>query len=51
MMETMAMDDDLAKLLYYDSSDALSRPNLTEEQKYELVTEGEEKASDLSNKI
>ena len=23
MMETMAMDDDLAKLLYYDSSDAL----------------------------
>lgn len=43
MMETMAMDDDLAKLLYYDSSDALSRPNLTEEQKYELVTEGEEK--------
>ena len=43
MMETMAMDDDLAKLLYYDSSDALSRPDLTEEQKYELVTEGEEK--------
>lgn len=39
MMETLAMDDELAKLLYYDSSDALSRPDLTEEQKYSLVTE------------
>ena len=42
MMETMAKDDELAKLLYYDSPDALSRPNLSEEQKYELVTEGED---------
>lgn len=42
MMETMAMDDELAKLLYYDSSGALSRPNLTEEQKYSLVTEDSE---------
>lgn len=37
VMETIAMDDELSKLLWYNSSDALSRPSLTEDQKYELV--------------
>ena len=36
MMEKIAMDDQIAKLLWYDTSDALSRPDLTDDQKAEL---------------
>lgn len=37
VLETIAMDDELSKLLWYNTEDALSRDSLTEEQKYELV--------------
>lgn len=37
VLEAVAMDDKISKLLWYNSSDALSRPSLTEEQKVELV--------------
>ena len=37
MLETIVLDDEISKLLYYSTSDALSRPDLTEEQKYSLV--------------
>lgn len=37
IVETIAMDDELSKLLWYNSEDALSQPSLTEEQKYELA--------------
>lgn len=36
IIETLCMDDDIAKLLYYNTPDALSRPALTEDQKYDL---------------
>lgn len=38
MMESIAMDDDISKLLYYNTPDALSRPPLTEDQKIQLVS-------------
>ncbi|UNL37790.1 hypothetical protein G8B26_05005 [Limosilactobacillus reuteri] len=37
VLEAVAMDDEISKLLWYNSADALSRPSLTEEQKVELV--------------
>lgn len=37
IMEVLCMDDELAKLLGYNSTDALSRKSLTENQKLDLV--------------
>lgn len=37
IMETIVEDDELSKLLWYNSEDALTRPSLTDEQKMELV--------------
>ena len=37
IIEAIAMDDEIAKLLWYNTPDALSRPALTEDQKYELA--------------
>ena len=37
VLEAVAMDDEVSKLLWYNSPDALSRPSLTEDQKIELV--------------
>ena len=37
IMETIARDNEFSKLLWYNSEDALSREDLTEAQKYELV--------------
>ncbi|MCC4466845.1 hypothetical protein [Limosilactobacillus reuteri] len=38
MMEAIAMDDTIAKLLKYNSTDALSRPDLSEDEKMALAT-------------
>ncbi|UDM72741.1 hypothetical protein [Vagococcus fluvialis] len=36
-MELMCKDEDLCKLLKYDTPDALSKPKLSEDESYELV--------------
>lgn len=43
MMSMICEDDDITRLLYYKSPDALSRPKLTEEQIYELIDKDSEK--------
>lgn len=45
LLEAIVMNDEIAKLLYYNTSDALSRPTLTEDQKLELVDSDSEKRS------
>lgn len=40
MLESIVEDKEIAKLLYYNSTDALSRPDLTEDQIYSLVDSG-----------
>lgn len=37
IIESLVLDDQLSKLLWYNSADALSRKSLTEDQKYELA--------------
>ena len=41
-------NDNLMKLLYYNTSDALSQPNLTDEQKRSMIYNGEVNADDNS---
>lgn len=36
-MDRLLSSDDLCKLLKYPTADALQRPNLTEDEKYELI--------------
>lgn len=43
MIAMMLEDEDITRLLYYNSPDALSRPKLTEDQIYELVDTGSSK--------
>lgn len=38
-IEMMIQDEDLVKLLKYDTEDALNRPSLTEDEAYNLVNE------------
>lgn len=45
MMEGIVSDPEISKLLYYNSQDALSRPNLTEDQQYSLVDTESDKRS------
>lgn len=41
MLEKIVMDDDVSKLLWYNTADALSREDLTDDQKYQLATAGD----------
>ena len=43
MMEVLVEDQEIGKLLYYNSEDALSRPDLTEDERYSLVDRESEK--------